>query len=97
MHFGAANPRSRAKEVGGLAVLSWLFLGLATRWCKVSTHATMILSVAGNIVVALAWFGPNLLAYGLGSNGITMVILAAFVACDFVFLLLGFLPARALR
>jgi ABC-type transport system involved in cytochrome c biogenesis permease subunit len=85
------------KEVGGLAVLSWLLLGLATQWCKVGTHATMILSLGGNIVVALAWFGPNLLAHGVGSNGVVAYTLAAFVACNLVLLLIGLLPARALR
>lgn len=59
------------KEVGGLAVLSWLLVGLAMQWCKVGTHATMILSVGGNIVVALAWFGANLLVHGVGSNGVS--------------------------
>ena len=84
------------KEVGGLAVTSWLLLGLAMQWCKVGTHATMILSVAGNIVVALAWFGANMLIHGIGSNGVVAYTLAAFVACNLVFLLIGFLPARAL-
>lgn len=85
------------KEVGGLAVLSWLLLGLATQLCRVGTHAAMILSVGGNIVVALAWFGTNLLNHGIGSSGVMAYTLAAFVACNLVFLLLGFLPARALR
>jgi len=83
------------KEVGGLAVLSWLLLGLALQCCKAGTHTTMILSVGGNIVVALALFGANLLIHGVGSNGIAACTLAAFVACNLVFLLMGFLPARA--
>ncbi len=85
------------KEVGGLAVFSWLLLGLAIQWCKVGPHAAMILSVVGNIVVALAWFGPNLLAHGVGSHGIMAYTLAAFVACNLMFLLIGLLPPRALR
>jgi Cytochrome C assembly protein len=86
-----------AREVGGLAVLGWLILGFAIQRCAVGTHPTMMLTIVGDIVVALAWFAPNLLGNGLKSYGEVGDPLLWVIAGNIVFLLIGLLPARVLR
>jgi len=84
------------KEIGGLAVLSWLALELAVPQRKVGTRATMMLSIGGNVVVALAWFGANLLASGPKSYGAISYLLDSFVAVNLIVCLIGLLPAGTL-
>ena len=53
---GAGHPR----EIGGVLVLLWDAAVLAILvWRLLGTHATLLLGLAGNVVVALAWFGPT--------------------------------------
>lgn len=78
------------RELGGLAVLSWLLLLLATQCRSVGVHATMILGVAGNIVVALAWFGVNLI--GNWSTSPVCYRFLSFIALNLVVFIIGLLP-----
>jgi hypothetical protein len=86
------------KEIGGLAVLSWLLLLLAVQCRSVGVHATMILGIGGNIVVALAWFGVNLVGHGAKSYGAALSYsLFSFIALNLVVLIIGLMPAGLLR
>ena len=49
------------KEIGGLCVIVWLVSYLlAHRFFKSSARGILTISMLGNIVVSLAWFGPQL-------------------------------------
>jgi hypothetical protein len=86
------------KDIGGLAVLSWLLLLLAIQFCNVGVHATMILGIGGNIVVALAWFGVNLVVPGAKSYGAALIYsLFSFIALNLVVFIVGLMPAGLLR
>ena len=57
------------------------------------------MSVLGNIVVGLGWFGANLLSDGLhgyGTWNYSLLLLAAVVS-NFGFFLIGWAPAGWLR
>jgi hypothetical protein len=86
------------REIGGLAVLSWLLILLAIQWSKVGVHATMILGIGGNNVVALAWLGVNLLGHGAKSYGAALsYALFSFIALNLVVFIIGLMPAGLLR
>jgi hypothetical protein len=86
------------REIGGLAVLGWLLLLLAMQCCNVGVHATMILGIGGNIVVALAWFGVNLVGHGAKGYGVALIyLLFSFIALNLVVFIIGLLPAGLLR
>jgi len=57
------------------------------------------MSLLGNIVVGLGWFGPNLLHDGLHSHGMRnyALLLLAAVISNFAFFLIGLAPAGWLR
>jgi hypothetical protein len=80
------------KEIGGLAVLSWLLLLLAVQCRSVGVHATMILGIGGNIVVALAWFGVNLV--GPGAASAFRYPFCCFIGLNLVAFVVGLLPTR---
>jgi hypothetical protein len=86
------------REVGGLAVLSWLLLLLAMQCRTAGVHATMVLGIAGNIVVALAWFGVNLVGHGATSYRAALSYpFFLFIALNLVVFIIGLLPAGPLR
>ena len=71
-----------ARETGGALVILWdaLMLVILTKRL-LGTHLTLLLGLAGNVVVALAWFGPNV--YGFSHHAYAYspltVLLALFV------------------
>ena len=96
-----------ARETGGLCVLAWsgvLFSYL--RWRGVSTDSAVVAGVVGNIVVALAWFGPPLIE-ARGADGVAHAahdlsswhapLLAAFAASQLACLYVALLPAGWLK
>lgn len=80
----AGDPR----ETGTLCVLVW---AVTLRWLqrtgRVSTHVVMLLCVAGNIVLSLAWFGAGLMAHGSGIA--SSWVLNAVLGVNLLFLALG--------
>ena len=85
------------KEIGGLCVIVWLvFYLLAHRFFKSSARGILTISMLGNIVVSLAWFGPQLNGlqqYGTFSQ--SMLLMA--VVANLVFFAIGYCPAGWLR
>jgi hypothetical protein len=86
------------KEVGGLAVITWQVCFLFSyRLACVSTRGLLGLSLLGNIVVSLGWFGANLLS-GLHAYDTSLwLLLLAGVASNLLFLLLGWAPPGWVR
>jgi hypothetical protein len=88
------------KEIGAFAVMVWqvCFL-LAHRLNHVTIRGVLVMSLLGNIVVGLGWFGPNLLHDGLHSYGMRnyALLLLAAVISNFAFFLIGLAPAGWLR
>jgi hypothetical protein len=88
-----------AKEIGGLSVIAWLICFLAIhRLRRMTAHGILVMSIIGNIVVSLAWFGANLLAglHSYGTANYSWLLLAAVLSNLAVFLI-GFAPAGWLR
>lgn len=89
-----------AKEIGAFAVIVWQICFLfAHRFASGTTRGISVMSVLGNIVVSLGWFGANLLSAGLHINGTgnySLLLLAATVS-HFALFLIGFAPAGWLR
>lgn len=87
------------KETGGLCVLVWLICFLiAHRLRQATARGVLVMSVLGNIVVGLAWFGGNLAsrlqAYGTPDS--TWLLVAAVIP-NLVVLMAGLAPAGWLR
>ena len=86
-----------AKEIGGLCVIVWLVIYLAThRFFESSARGILTLSMLGNIVVSLAWFGPRLNGLQQYGTFIQSMLLLTVVA-NLVFLAIGYCPAGWLR
>jgi hypothetical protein len=88
-----------AKEIGGFGVVVWQACFLfAHRFAGGSARSVLVMSVLGNIVVSLAWFGTNLLdgLHRSGTPTYSMLVLAAVVA-NFAFFLIGLAPEGWLR
>jgi cytochrome c assembly protein len=89
-----------AKETGGFAVILWqVFFLIAHRFAFGTARGILTMSLLGNIVVSLGWFGANLLSGGLhsyGTRNVALLLLAAVVS-NLAFFLVGFAPAGWLR
>ena len=89
-----------AKETGGFAVILWqVFFLIAHRFAFGTARGILNMSLLGNIVVSLGWFGAQLLQNGLHSYGMwnyALLLLAATIA-NFAFFLIGLAPAGWLR
>jgi hypothetical protein len=89
-----------AKEVGSFCVLIWqaCFL-LAHRFAYGTARGILVMSVLGNVVVSLAWFGSNMFTNGLHSYGMQnyLWLLLAAVICNLAIFLAGLAPAGWLR
>lgn len=87
-----------AKEIGGLSVVVWLTCYLiAHRFFKNSERGVLAISTLGNIVVSVAWFGPQvsgLHQYGLPSTSLPLTI-ATLV--HLMFFAIGLIPRGRLR
>jgi hypothetical protein len=87
------------KEIGGLSVIVWLIFFLAIhRLRRITAHGVLVMSIIGNIVVSLAWFGGNLLAglHSYGTTNYSWLLLAAIIS-NLALFLIGFAPAGWLR
>jgi ABC-type transport system involved in cytochrome c biogenesis permease subunit len=86
------------RETAALGLLLWngLVLGLLA-WRPRQERLIMLLGQAGNVVIALCWFGPALLAVGLHSYGtvstsVLPMSLAGFVLLELALAGLTFVP-----
>ena len=87
-----------SKEIGGLSVVVWLACYLvAHRFFKSSERGVLAISMLGNIVVSLAWFGPQV--NGLHQYGTpnTSLLLTIAILVNLAFFAIGFVPAGRLR
>jgi hypothetical protein len=84
------------KETGAFCIVMWqLCFLIAHRFARSAARAVLVASVLGNIIVALGWFGTNLLGSGLhvyGTGNYLLLLLMA-VAFHCAFFLAGFAPA----
>ncbi len=88
-----------AKEIGGFSVVAWLACFLfAHRLADSGPRGILVMSVLGNIIVSLAWFGANLLGglHRYGTPNYSLLLLVA-VALNSAFFLIGLAPAGWLR
>ena len=88
-----------AKETGAFCILAWLIFSTAIhRWNGISARAVLLLSIVGNTVVGLGWFGANLVDTGLHNYGAkSLLMLAVVVASSVFFFLVGLTPTGWLR
>lgn len=87
-----------SKEIGGLSAVVWLtFYVIAHRFFKRSARGILAISMLGNIVTCLAWFGPRV--NGLHQYGIwnSSLLLAVAILVHLAFFAMGFIPAGWLR
>ena len=87
-----------SKEIGGLSVVVWLTCYLVAHYFfKNSARGVLAISMLGNIVVSLAWFGPQvngLHQYGTPNPSLLLTIA---VLVNVTFFGIGFVPAGRLR
>jgi hypothetical protein len=82
------------KETGGFSVVVWLTCYLvAHRFFKNSARGVLAISMLGNIVASLAWFGTQ----GNGLHQYKMPLLAILILIHLTFFAIGFVPAGRLR
>jgi ABC-type transport system involved in cytochrome c biogenesis permease subunit len=89
------------KENGALLIVLWNALILHARWGGlVRERGLAVMSVFGNVVVSLSWFGVNMLGVGLHSYGFmdrAFGPLMAFIASQLVVMALGMIPLKHWR
>jgi lysylphosphatidylglycerol synthetase-like protein (DUF2156 family) len=86
------------KEIGGLSAVIWLtgYL-IAHRFFKNSSRGVLAISMLGNIVVSLAWFGTQtngLHPYGTSN---TSLLLSIATLVNLAFFAIGLVPPGRLR
>lgn len=93
-YFAAAGPRELL-QFGAWCVCAW-FIGLPAmqRFELLQDRATMLMGIAGNIIVCLAWFGPYLMVIPHWPFTLTVFLAIAIHVC---FLLLGLTPDSEAR
>jgi ABC-type transport system involved in cytochrome c biogenesis permease subunit len=89
------------KENGALLIVLWNAIILHARWGGfIRERGLAVMSVFGNIVVSLSWFGVNMLGVGLHSYGFmdqAFGTLMAFIASQLAVMALGMLPLKYWR
>lgn len=89
------------KENGALMIVLWNAIILHARWGGIArTRGIMVMTVFGNIITALSWFGVNMLGVGLHSYGFmekSFLWLMGFIASQFVLIGLGMIPLKYWR
>jgi len=89
------------KENGALLIVLWNATILHARWGGlIRERGLAVMSVFGNIVVSLSWFGVNMLGVGLHSYGFmdqAFGTLTAFIASQLMVIGLGLIPQRYWR
>ncbi len=86
------------KENGAFLIVLWNAIILHARWGRLADErGIMAMTVVGNIITALSWFGVNMLGIGLHSYGFmdkAFWWLAAFTVSQVAIAALGVLPDR---
>src|SRR5258708_12351191 len=89
------------KENGALLIVLWNAIILHARWGGfIRERGLAVMSVFGNIVVSLSWFGVNMLGVGLHSYGFMdqpFDTLITFIAIHLLLIALGMLPLKHWR
>jgi ABC-type transport system involved in cytochrome c biogenesis permease subunit len=89
------------KENGALLIVLWNAIILHSRWGGfIRERGLAVMSVFGNIVVSLSWFGVNMLGVGLHSYGFmdsAFGTLMTFIAGQLVIMALGMIPLKHWR
>jgi cytochrome c-type biogenesis protein CcsB len=89
------------KENGALLIVLWNAIILHARWGGlIRERGLAVMSVFGNIVVSLSWFGVNMLGVGLHSYGFmdqAFGSLMIFIAIQLIVMALGMLPLKYWR
>ena len=89
------------KENGALLIVLWNAIILHARWGGFARErGTAVMTVFGNIVTSLSWFGVNMLGVGLHSYGFmdqAFGPLLTFIVSQFVIIGLGCIPLRYWR
>ena len=89
------------KENGALLIVLWNAIILHARWGGlVRDRGLAVMSVFGNIVVSLSWFGVNMLGVGLHSYGFmdkAFGTLVTFIASQLAVMALGMIPLKYWR
>jgi ABC-type transport system involved in cytochrome c biogenesis permease subunit len=89
------------KENGAVLIVLWNAIILHARWGGyVRERGLAVMTVFGNIITSLSWFGVNMLGVGLHSYGFmdqAFGVLLAFIAGQFVIMGLGLIPQRYWR
>ena len=86
------------KENGALLIVLWNAFILHARFAGYARErGVMLMTVVGNVVTSVSWFGVNMLGIGLHSYGFmdkAFDWLLAFVVSQLLIVWLGFLPPR---
>jgi ABC-type transport system involved in cytochrome c biogenesis permease subunit len=86
------------KENGALLIVLWNAFILHARFAGYARErGVMVMTVFGNIVTSLSWFGVNMLGIGLHSYGFmdaAFYWLLAFAVSQFLLIWLGMMPPR---
>jgi ABC-type transport system involved in cytochrome c biogenesis permease subunit len=89
------------KENGALLIVMWNAIILHSRWGGfIRERGLAVMSVFGNVVFSLSWFGVNMLGVGLHSYGFmdrAFGTLMTFIASQLVVMALGMLPLKYWR
>jgi hypothetical protein len=87
-----------AKEIGAFGVIAWqAFFLFVHRFASATAPGILSMSLLGNVVVSLGWFGANLLSGPRGEWTNSSVLLLVGVVSNLMFFLLGMAPAGWLR
>jgi ABC-type transport system involved in cytochrome c biogenesis permease subunit len=87
-----------SKEIGGLCVVIWLTCYLiAHQFFKNGSRGVLAISMIGNIVVSLAWFGPRVNGSHQYGTTNTSLLLTVAILFNLAFFAIGFVPAGRLR
>jgi len=86
-----------AKETGGFCVVVWLaYYLVAHHFFRDSARGVLTISMLGNIVVSLAWFGTQVNGFHrYGTPLLTILTIASLI--NLTFFAIGFVPAGRLR
>src|SRR6516165_142709 len=89
------------KENGALLIVIWNAIILHARWGGlIRERGIAVMTVFGNIITSLSWFGVNMLGVGLHSYGFmgqAFGILLAFVLSQFLIMAIGCIPLEHWR
>jgi ABC-type transport system involved in cytochrome c biogenesis permease subunit len=89
------------KENGALLIVLWNAITLHARWGGyIRERGLALMTVFGNVITSLSWFGVNMLGVGLHSYGFmdkAFGPLLAFIVSQLVIIGLGLIPQRYWR